>query len=424
VICVSKVVSWPAAVKVVLRSSDTPGARERVSVMEMHVREAEIVDLLAEMIRAPTVNPPADTRACADILMRVLQTEGIEAELIEGSPGVVNVVARMRGDGSGKTLLLNGHIDTVPPGEQWTVDPFSGMLRDGMLYGRGSCDMKSGVATMLMAMVGLKRSGASFNGEIILQAVADEETGSQYGTRFLLEQDIGTNADFAICTEPTSLRVELGNRGLRWIDVTVTGRASHAGRPQLGRNAITCAGQLIAAIEAIEFSARNDAFEIPTPSISVTTISGGHTVNVIPESCVFSIDRRMIPGETGDLVMEEIAAAFEPVRHAYPDIDIRVAPRAGYWDPYLIDVDEPVVAGLVAGYRAVIGDEPEIGSKAACTDASHLVNMAGIPTVLFGPGNERLSHKPDECVSVEHLVKATGIYISTVRALLGATGPN
>ena len=394
--------------------------------MELFVEEREVVDLLSAMIREQTVNPPVQTSRCANVLKDLLDAEGIPCELVEGHPGAVNVVATLGGSRPGKTLLLNGHIDTVPAGDGWSSDPFSGAVRDGLLYGRGSCDMKSGVATMLMALVSIKRSGMDFAGKIILQAVADEETGSLYGTRYLLEQGYGADADFAICTEPTSLRVELGNRGLRWIDVTVHGQASHAGRPQLGRNAISVASQLVEAIDAIRFQGRNDFFEIPTPSISVTTIAGGHTANVIPDLCTFSIDRRMIPGETEAQVLAEIETAFAPVRRSNPEVAIDIHVRAGYWDPYLIPADEEIVALTTAAYASVTGQEPQIGSKAACTDASHLVNMAGIPTVLFGPGNERLSHKPDECVSIRDLLTATNIYQEICRAALspGTTGQN
>jgi succinyl-diaminopimelate desuccinylase len=386
--------------------------------MSEYVREDEITGLLSAMVQSQTVNPPVDTTACAAILKSVLDAEGIDVHLVEPVPGAVNVVGILRGQRPGKTLVLNGHIDTVPAGDGWTTDPFSGEVRDGFLYGRGSCDMKSGVAAMLMAMVGIKRSGLPFDGEIIFQAVADEETGSLHGTRHLLDHGYGADADFAICTEPTSLRVELGNRGLRWLDVTVRGIASHAGRPQLGRNAISVASELIAAIDAIEFEQRNDAFEIPTPSISVTTITGGHTANVIPDHCTFSIDCRMLPGETGDDVLAGIEQAFAPIRARHADCEVDITVREGYWNPFLIDAGEPVVRAVADAVEEVTATRPVFGSKAACTDASHLVTLAGVPTVLFGPGNETLSHKPDERVAVADLVLATKILTTACQMLL------
>jgi acetylornithine deacetylase len=386
--------------------------------MLSYVSETEIVELLQAMIRAPSVNPPANTAACATVLMDLLQRENIDVERVEGQPGLVNVVATLSGERPGKRLILNGHIDTVPAGDGWTVDPFGGELSDGFIWGRGSCDMKSGVAAMLMAMVELKRSGASFAGEIQLQAVADEETGSQWGTLHLIEQGYCDGADFAICTEPTSNRLELGNRGLRWVDVRVSGVASHAGRPQLGVNAVVAAAEIIGRIQALEFERRDERFEIPAPSISVTTIKGGQTVNVIPDSCSFSIDRRMLPGETEQQVLAELKKAIDPVRADLDGAEVRVNVRSGCWDPYVISPDEPVALAAVDAAREILGREPEVGYKAACTDASHLATRAGIPTVLVGPGNERLSHKPDERISVDALVQGTAIYVEMFKRLL------
>ena len=383
-----------------------------------HIKPAEIVELLQKMVRVQSVSPPADTEDCAGILLDLCRAEGIDAEAIEGRPGAVNVVARMVGDSPGKRLILNGHIDTVPAGDGWTVDPFGGDLRDGYIWGRGTCDMKSGVAAMLMAMVDLKRSGASFAGEIVFQAVADEETGSQWGTLYLIEQGYCRDADFAICTEPTSNRIELGNRGLRWMDITVTGSASHAGRPWLGRNAVTAAAAIIERIEAMEFTVRDERFESPEPSISVTMIEGGHTVNVIPDHCTFSVDRRMLPGETEVQVVFDLQAVMHDALKELPGIGVSGELRPGGWDPFLIDPGEPVVEAAMAAARDVLGREPQTGYKAACTDASHLVIRAGIPTVLLGPGNEQLSHKPDERIAVDDLVAGSAIYVEMMRRLL------
>lgn len=125
--------------------------------------------MLVDLVRIPSVNPPADTRECSEFILRKFKDEKIEAEIIKGNDCQTNVVAGLRGQNNGKTLLLNGHIDVVVPGADWTVDPFGGEIRNGKIYGRGTCDMKSGVAAMMAAMIGLKRSGASFNGEILFQ---------------------------------------------------------------------------------------------------------------------------------------------------------------------------------------------------------------------------------------------------------------
>jgi acetylornithine deacetylase/succinyl-diaminopimelate desuccinylase family protein len=387
--------------------------------MASWIDQEEIVELTRALVRSPSVNPPGRTAECAAVVVSKFREEGISADIVEAKEGVCNVVARLPGKGEGKVLLLNGHIDVVPPGEGWTVDPFGGEIRGGKIYGRGTCDMKSGIASMMAAMIGFKRSGAEFDGEILFMGVADEETGSDYGTLWLLEKKIGKKADFAIVSEPTSLRIELGNRGLRWIDITVRGKASHAGRPHLGVNAIAYGAKLIEAIHSMKFATRNDAFEVPTPSISVTMIGGGAKVNIIPDRCDLAVDRRMMPGETTEAVLLELKEVIDPILAMERNLKIEVNVRPGSWDPYIISRDEPIVRTLIDSCREITGKEPGLGGKAACTDASHIFHRVGIPTVLFGPGDETLSHKVDECVSVEAVHQATDIFIAFFRKQLG-----
>jgi succinyl-diaminopimelate desuccinylase len=385
--------------------------------MNSYLSKEEMIELTRDLIRSPTINPPGDTRDCAKIILERFKENQIDAEIIEGKKGACNVLAKLPGRKKGKVLLLNGHIDVVPPGEGWTVDPFGGEIRGNRIYGRGSCDMKSGIASMMAAMISVKRSGTLLGGEIIFMAVADEETGSEFGTVYLLNKDIGKNADFAIVSEPTNLRVELGNRGLRWIDLTVRGKACHAGRPWLGINALAYGAKLIEAIHSIKFKIRNDAFEIPEPNISVTMMSGGTKENIIPDRCDLTLDRRMIPGETTETVMRELQEIIESLMEREKELKIEVNMRPNYWDSYLISEDEPVVQAAIESFKEVTGRKPEISAKAACTDASHIFHLGGIPTVLIGPGDETLSHKVDECVSVEKLISSTEIFISTFNRL-------
>ncbi len=383
------------------------------------IRKDEVIELTQELVRTPSPNPPGDTRDCAEIILNKFKKEHIDAEIVEGKKGICNVVARLPGKRKGKTLLLSGHIDVVPPGEGWTVDPFGAEIRDDNIYGRGTCDMKSGIASMMAAMIGFKRSGAPFNGEMIFMGAADEETGSEFGTVYLLKKGIVEKADFAIVSEPTSLRVELGNRGLRWIAITIKGKASHAGRPHLGINAISYGAKITEAIHSMKFKNRNDAFEIPDPSISVTLIHGGTKENIIPDRCELVLDRRMIPGETTETVMAELKEVIDPILEKERELQVEIKMNPNYWNPYLISEREPVAQATIDSVREITGKSPLIGGKAACTDASHLFHFGGIPTVLFGPGNETLSHKPDECVAIQNLLVGTEIYLSIFRKLLG-----
>jgi acetylornithine deacetylase/succinyl-diaminopimelate desuccinylase family protein len=386
--------------------------------MESPIADEEIIELTRELLRAPSVNPPADTEACARVALAYLEQNGVPAELREGAAGVFNVVGRLSGERPGKRLLLNGHIDVVAPGEGWSVDPFGGEIRAGQIYGRGACDMKSGIAAMLAAVVGFKRSRKSFKGEIIVAAVGDEETGSRFGTRYLLERGLKNEIDLAIVTEPTDLAIELGNRGLRWFDVTVKGQACHAGRPHYGRNAVHGASLLIQAIHDHKFSKRDAHFEIPTPSMSVTMINAGTQVNVIPNRCRFSIDRRMIPGETSGSVLAELREIVDSVLARQEGFEVDIEMRPDWWDPYLIAEDEPIVAALKSAHFEVTRREPIVRTKLACTDASHIFHQAGIPVVLYGPGIAGRSHQVDECVPVEDLVQATNVLLKVIDKIL------
>lgn len=278
--------------------------------------------------------------------------------------------------------------------------------------------MKSGIASMMAAMIGLKRSGALFHGQIIFMAVCDEETGSEYGTAYLLKKGIGKNADFAVVAEPTGLRVELGNRGLRWVDLAVRGKASHAGRPYLGINAISYGAKLVEAIHSMKFKNRNDAFDVPEPSLSVTMIHGGTKENIIPDRCDLVLDRRMIPGETTETVMGELKGAIDPLLQKEKDLRIETKMRPSYWDPYLISEKEPIVQAVLKSVEEVTGKRPKTGAKAGCTDGSHLFHLGGIPSVLFGPGEAALSHRADEWVGIEDLLTATDVFTSLFKRLL------
>lgn len=382
--------------------------------------EEQVIDLTRRLVQCPSINPPGDTSDCAKIVLSEFKENGINTEIMAGKKGACNVVARLPGEKKGKVLLLNGHLDVVPPGEGWTVDPFGGEIRAGRMYGRGTTDMKSGLASMITAMIAIKHSGL-FNGEIIFTGVADEETGSAYGTQYLLKNNIGTNVDFAIVGEPTNLRVTLGNRGIRSIRIVVSGKASHACRPHLGINAIAYAAKVIGGIQSMKFSQRNDFFEIPSPSISVTMVRGGIKENIIPDRCELVVDRRMIPGETTETMLKELKGIINPILEEEKGIQIQVDVNPTYYyDPYLISENEPFVQATIEAVKLAVGREPVLATKAKAgsTDASHLF-WGGIPVIIFGPGDPHFAHSVDERVDIKDIVLSTKVFVSVLSKLLG-----
>ena len=381
-----------------------------------YINPGDVRELLTKMIRSRSLNPPGDVRECAGLIAEDLRRRGLPSEILEEKPGVANVVSSLQGQTGGKTMIWNGHFDVVPPGENWEVDPFGGEFRDGFIYGRGSSDMKSGLAAMIVALDALKKAQTPFKGRILFQAVGDEETGSEAGTMLMIRKKIGTDAAYAIVSEPTNLQISIGNRGLRWIEVIVKGRASHAGRPHVGANALHAAARMISGLERLAFKARHPLFEIPFPSLSVTLIQSGTKINIIPERCSFAIDRRMIPGETSESVRQEVEEVLRENLSEGISADVCVTHEG--WDPYALDPESPLVKGLSQAVREVVGETPKLKGKAGCTDASHLFHKAQIPSVCFGPGLEDTAHTANERVALEKVVQAARIYACAALILL------
>jgi acetylornithine deacetylase/succinyl-diaminopimelate desuccinylase-like protein len=393
---------------------------------EIKVNEAELRGLLQDLVRAASPSPPGDISACTRLLTRVLEREGIAYRIDESKPGIQNLIAELPGAlgeaEEGPCLLFNGHLDTVPAGEAWAEDPYSALYRDGCIEGRGSVDMKGGIAASLLALVSLKRSGRPFRGRILYTAVGDEEFHSEFGTKYLIGR--GLKADFAVCCEPTGLELELGNRGLMMVDVHLKGRASHAGRPNLGVNAVHRAARIVDSLDRIRFDhCQNPAFEVPAGSCTAVCVRGGERLNVVPDRCSLYLDCRLMPGDSGQAVLQRIAELIEQALGCKPDIG---ADRGGevvllpeYWhEPCWTPEASPIAACARRAIQGVTGSPPQIRGKAAGTDASHLVSLAGIPTVIVGPGDFRLSHTAQERVRFSEVWAAVRIYQAMVLDML------
>lgn len=386
------------------------------SRLTRYVNGGSATDLLRSMIRAASVNPPGGERECAEVIYNKLAGLGLEVDYVEKESGRTNVVARLRGTRGKPVLLYNGHMDVVPPGNGWNRDPFGGEIIGGKLYGRGAADMKSGIASMVAAVEAIVKSGSKLGGDLVLTAVADEETGSLRGTRHLIEE--GLKADMAVVSEPTDLRVEIANKGILWAEITTRGRGSHASRPHLGVNAIDKMHAIIEAIHNIRLEGWNELFDVPPPVLSVTTIQGGTKINVIPDLCKIEVDRRLLPGESPEAALSQIKAAIEGVKMRDPQIETEVK-VLDEWPPMQVSPEEPIVKSLVGVVEKLTGERPKLFGKAAGTDASWLVRDAGIPTVLFGPGDPRLSHTPDENVSLDKVAEAAKVFTVLAADVLG-----
>jgi acetylornithine deacetylase/succinyl-diaminopimelate desuccinylase family protein len=385
-------------------------------LMDRYGSKDELLELFLEVLRAPSVNPPACTREVAEIIHQAFRREGITSELLEKEPEKTNVVARLVNSKRGSTVALNGHIDVVPPGEGWTCDPFEPAVLDNWVVARGASDMKSGAIAMAYSMILMARSGMNLSGNVLYTAVADEETGSSCGTRFLIESGVFENVEWAVVGEPTGLNVEHGNRGVIWMELVIEGVACHAGRSHVGQNPITIAAELIEVLSRDRFDVRNSEFEVPTPSLTVTRISAGIADNVVPQTCTMTLDRRLLPGEN-------VARATDTIREAVRNtIGNRAKVHCSVktaWEPYYLDPCHPLLAVACGSCERILGQKPEVRCKGGATDCSHLYHMAGIPSILLGPGEPEESHVVGEKVLFDKVVKSVDIYADIVRQLLG-----
>lgn len=374
----------------------------------MSIARGDAVALTRELVRVDSRNPtlvagaPGEGRV-ARVLADVLEAWGFDVTVREVAPGRPNVIARLGGGRGGRSLMLNGHIDVVGV-EGMTHAPWDPVVRDGRIYGRGSSDMKAGVAAMCAAAArAAAASGGALDGEIIITAVVDEEYSS-LGTRALVSD--GVRADAAIVTEPTGLKIMPAHKGFVWVDVLVHGRAAHGSRWDVGVDAIRNAGLLLAALDAVDaelLPSREHAL-LGRPSLHASTIEGGIGLSTYPDKCRFTIERRTIPGETTAAVMAEIEDAFARVRARRPALDANVS-MIFEQPPSDVSTEAPIVRALDVALHAC-GEEVRVMGMSAWTDAA-ILNEAGIPAICFGPGDIGLAHAAEEYVRVDEIERAT-----------------
>ncbi|XVH33227.1 M20 family metallopeptidase (plasmid) [Haloferacaceae archaeon DSL9] len=375
--------------------------------------ESELEALISELVRIETENPPGNEKQCSEYIVEWFEERGIDADLVsEPYPDRPQVGVRV---GTGDpTLVLNGHIDVVPAGdrEQWTHDPYGAAIVDGELYGRGSTDMKTGVAIGMVATSVLadEIESGERSGSIVFQAAIGEET-AEPGTKTLLEQ--GYDGDYGVVLEPTGMRTATSEKGLAWYEITVLGDPSHASRPDQGENAIMNARPVLDALSTYDDEIREREDELVGRAYStVTMLDAGTKENVVPESATITVDRRFLPSETVEDIDREIESVAEQVS-ADHDIEVRWK-RTRTYESAAIDVDSPF-AEAFRRHAAEVDDTPtDPWGVSASTDVRNFVNDAGIEAITWGPGDISQAHTYDERVSLA--AAADGL-----DALLGAS---
>ena len=363
----------------------------------------ELVNLIQLDSRNPDLTPnvPGE-KAISLYLCGLLEALGLEVHHDEVMPNRFNAVGIWRGTGGGHSLMLNGHTDTV--NISGMSEPFSGAIRDGRVYGRGSQDMKSGVIAMLAAVKSLRDAGVQLAGDVVVALVCDEEYAS-FGTIDVLKR---YRTDSAIVTEPTDLILQRAHRGFIWYDVNVYGRAAHGSRYREGVDAILHMGRFLARLDQLEQSVRQRVPHPLTgvPSLHASIIEGGTEISVYPSHCRVQIERRTNPNETVEQNTAELQAILDEL-HA-EDATFRATVEPTLWrPPFEVSASALIVQVTEQAMQACLGDVPPHGGASFWTDAA-LLAEAGIETVLLGATGAGL-HSDEEWVELASVVKLAHI---------------
>ena len=372
-----------------------------------------VIDLLRDLVAIDSVNPAlapggAGETAAAGRVAAALRAAGIDVEVTEAAPGRPNVVGVVEGRSAGRALMLCGHTDTV--GVEGMAAPFDPVVRDGRVHGRGSQDMKGGVAAMVDAAVAVARAGGLPRGRLVVAAVADEEHASA-GAEALVAAHA---ADGAVVTEPTDLRIATAHKGFEWIEVETRGRAAHGSRPADGRDAILRMGRVLGRLEAVEagLRARPSLPRFGRPSLHASTIRGGQAFSVYPDRCVLGVERRTVAGEASDAGFAEVRAALAGLAAEDDEFDAS-ARRILTRPPHAIAGDHPVCRELTQALRRRGLDAAPTGMS-FWTDAA-ILGRAGTPAVLFGPAGAGL-HGPEEYVEIDSVRACRDVLVEVARA--------
>jgi acetylornithine deacetylase len=366
------------------------------------IDESAMLSQLKTLISIESINPSlvdggSGESKIAEYIGGSLEKLGLETSYQTIDNGRLNVIGVLQGSGEGHSLMLNGHTDTVGIAGM-EIEPLRPIYRDGKVYGRGAFDMKGGLAAMLTVGEAIVRSKHPIRGDLILAFVADEEYGSR-GTEELVKQ---FTADAAIVTEPTGLKIVVAHRGFAWAKINVRGKAVHGSLHEEGIDAIVNAGKVLVALGELDQSFKRGHHHplLGRASVHASLIEGGSELSTYPASCEMQLERRTIPGESRERVVEELEDLLKSVRQKDSDFD---ATSEVFFDRPCLETrrDAPIIQEIISSSEKIIKVTPELIGALWWTDAA-LLSDAGIPSVLFGSSGEG-GHAPVEYVDFASL---------------------
>ena len=423
--------------------------RREQLLREIERRREEVTVLTQDLVRIPTLNPPGENyRDICDFLDKRLKGKGFSTELIRatGAPGDSdryprwNVVARREGRAPGDTLHFNSHTDVVTVGQGWTTDPFGGEVKNGRVYGRGTCDMKGGLAASIIAAEAFIDIYPDFAGAIEISGTADEETGGYGGVAYLAERGYFSTdrVQHVIIPEPLNKdRVCLGHRGVWWGEIETKGHIAHGSMPFLGDSAIRHMGAVLAEIEETLYPAlagRTTAMPVVPPqarqsTMNINSIHGGQEEPeegytgfpspVVADSARIVVDRRYLIEESGAEVKQEIVDLLERVKSRRPTFRYELR-ELWQISPTLTERNSPIVQSVADAIHEVLARDPDFVVSPGTYDQKHIDRIGKLKNcIAYGPGILDLAHQPDEWVGIDDMVDAAKVMGLTLLRLLG-----
>ena len=416
---------------------------------EIERRREDLVSLTQDLVRIPTLNPPGENyREICDYLDRRLAAKGFRTELIRatGAPGDSdryprwNIVARRDGKTPGDCLHFNSHTDVVTVGEGWTTDPFGGEVKHGRVYGRGTCDMKGGLAVSIVAAEAFIDVYPDFAGAIEVSGTADEETGGYGGVAYLAERGYFSpdRVQHVIIPEPLNKdRVCLGHRGVWWGEIETKGHIAHGSMPFLGDSAIRHMGAVLAEFEATLYPAlagKHTAMPVVPPqarqsTMNINSIHGGQAEPekgytgfpspVVADSARIVVDRRYLIEESGAEVKQEIVDLLERVKARRPSFRYELR-ELWQISPTLTERNSPIVQSVADAIHDVLARDPDFVVSPGTYDQKHIDRIGKLKNcIAYGPGILDLAHQPDEWVGIDDMIDSAKVMALTLLRLLG-----
>lgn len=378
----------------------------------MRINETRAINFLQSLIEINTINPPGDEKYLAEFIKSYVERHGLTAFLKPVTKNRDNIIVTLSGKKKNPSLIFSGHLDTVPIGNEnkWNTNPFSGEVIDGKLYGRGACDMKGGVASLIQSMIIMKENGFVPEVDIIFVGTVGEEVDC-VGAIEVMEEELIHNSGAIVIAEPSSNNVFSAHKGVLWVELKVFGKTAHGSMPNEGINAITHMTDLIKSLNDLPFLSEIKHPLLDYSTLNVAIINGGIKENVVPDICSMTIDIRTVPGIKNDIVVNQIQQELLRMEEENKGVQTELKVIHDLI-PLSNDKEDPFIEmALNLNSNKENKKQKEKGAN-YYTDASIFRKHLDVPIIIFGPGNEKMAHQPNEYLEIDKYFDAIKYYIN------------